>query len=532
MICSILARRVRFDCRPARSAHGLAWAAAEPASRGRSGASGYGSSVTPRVEHRARFSSSATSAAGLRVLLVAGALVALLGGGCVRPPSPPTTTAEVAAGAVGAGIEAGAPERVPVVLVPGLTGSMLRDRETGKVVWGRGLNVLWPRDGGAALALPVAGEPRLEAFAVLERIRLGPIKREVYAPLLQALEAAGYRRSRTDPLNTSAHVTIDGAADLHTFAYDWRQSAVEAARGLAEALEGLRRARGEEELRIDLICQSSGAYVCRWLAKYGGASLDEAQAGGAGGTRTVRVRRLVLVGVADGGALRTLRELDRGRRYVALVGRRMLPEVLFTFPALYEDLPHDGGDLFLGHDGEPLAVDLYDPESWERYGWSALGPEAGRRLERRGARTGPERRLFGTARERRAFLARQLAAARRFQDLLARDPEGFDPAASGLRYYLVGNAYAETPRRAVLFEDGGRWRMLFTGDGQLEELPYPKVRATAPGDGHSTLESMLHLSPAEQEAVAAEPFFIQGGHFEMILEPAAHRRILEFLLEE
>jgi hypothetical protein len=173
----------------------------------------------------------------------------------------------------------------------------------------------------------------------------------------------------------------------------------------------------------------------------------------------------------------------------------MLPEVLFTFPALYEDLPHDGEDLFVDRAGRSLPVDLYDPESWERYGWSAFGAKAERRLARR-ARSDAGRARFGTVEERRAFVARQLAAARRVQALLGRDPEGFDPAAEGSRYYLIGNTRAETPRRAVLFEDRGRWRMLFTGDPELDGLPETKARASALGDGHSSVESMDSTSTA------------------------------------
>lgn len=456
------------------------------------------------------------------------AVALLLAAGCARPATPPATVPDAVSGAAA---EAGAAAPVPVVLVPGLTGSKLRDPETGAVVWGRGPNVLLPRDGGAALALPIAAEPRLEPFGVLEELRLGPLRREVYGPLLRALEAAGYRRSRTGPLPPSGNGAVDADADLFTFAYDWRRSAVDAAQGLARALEGLRSARGEGELRVDLICQSSGAYVCRWLAKYGGASVDEAEEGGTGGPRAVRIRRMVLVGVANGGALRSLREMDRGRRYVPLMGRRMLPEVLFTFPALYEDLPHDGEDLFVDRAGRSVPVDIYDPESWERYGWSAFGAKAKRRLARR-ARSGEGRARFGTPQERRELVARQLASARRVQALLERDPEGFDPAAEGSRYYLIGNAHAETPRRAVLFEEGGRWRMLFTGDPELDRLPETKARASALGDGHSSVESMEHLSPAERRAVAAEPFDIDGGHFEMILEPAVHRWIVEILTGE
>lgn len=431
----------------------------------------------------------------------------------------------------------------PVVLVPGLTGSKLRSRRTGAAVWGRGVDLVWPRDGGYDLALPIAGAPRLEAFAVLETVRLGPARRGIYGPLLRALGARGYRRGR-----------LDSEASLYTFAYDWRRSAVHAAAELEAALEELRRARGEEHLRVDLICQSSGGYVCRWLAKYGGASLEEAAGMPTSGEPPLRlspgpppgveIRRLILVGSANGGALRTLRELDRGRRYLAPWGRRMRPETLFTYPALYEDLPHPDasmnpppepagpperkGSLFVDGEGEPIPrdrVDLYDPASWKRHGWSVFDPEVARRLERSGRRD-----LFGTAAEREAFLARALASARRFQELLARDPAGFADGDRP-RYYLVGNAYALTPRRAVLLREDGVWRTLFPGDPELDRRPYLRARTAAPGDGHATVASMHHLSPAERDALAAEPFYIAGGHFEMIVKPATHRRILEFLTE-
>ena len=244
---------------------------------------------------------------------------------------------------------------------------------------------------------------------------------------------------------------------------------------------------------------------------------------------------MVLVGCANGGALRNLREMDRGRAYIALVGREILPEVLFTFPSLYEDLPHEPGplpmeDLFVDEAGRRLPdVDLYDPATWRRFGWSAMDPKVARRIEASGRRD-----LFGTAEERRAFLARSLDRAKRFQRLLAADPPGFDPAASDpmtgrTRIFLVGNAYTETPKRAVLRRAGDGWETLFAGDRALRHQPYLEALAAGPGDVHATVESMYALSPAERAAVAAEPFYIHGGHFEMILEPATHRRILEEL---
>jgi len=465
-------------------------------------------------------------------------LLAMVACGGARPPVTPLPSVDSTARAPHP--EDLKPPEVPVVLVPGLTGSKLRVRGTGEVVWGEGRDLVFPRDGGYDTVLPIGAPVRLEPFGVLEELRLGPVRRGIYGPLLDFLEAHGYRRGRLQagmdpPDGAGGAAEIDPRATLFTFAYDWRRSAVRAAGELAAALERLRSARasggaGAGNFQVDLICQSSGGYVCRWLAKYGGATLEQAEAGRAGPPQGIHIRRMVLVGCADGGALRNLREMDRGRSYIPLIGRAILPEVLFTLPALYEDLPHATGsmpvaDLFVDGAGWPLPdVDLYDPASWQRYGWSAMDPKVARRIEASGRRD-----LFGTPEERRAFLERSLDRAARFQRMLAADPPGFEPAADGPAYYQVGNAYDETPKRAVLTPGPHGWQTLFAGDRALRHRPYLEAIAAGPGDGHATVESLRALSPKERAALAAEPFYIHGGHFEMILAPATHRWILEQL---
>ncbi len=422
------------------------------------------------------------------------------------------------------------PPEVPVVFVPGVTGSKMKDPATGHVAWGDGRALFLPRDGAYELALPIGGDggdDRLVPYGVLDAVRIGPIEKPVYGPFLDSLAATGRRRG--DLAAPRPGETLFG------FAYDWRRSNAASAATLVERLDALRRARGEDRLTVDLICQSNGVHVCRYLVRHGGASLDEAEAqaesrsgSAAGPPPWLDVRHLVLVAGSNGGSLRILREIDRGRTYVKGIGRRMLPEVLFTFRSLYEDLPHDPpdriGSRFVDPDGRPLDVDLYDPESWRRYGWSVFGPEVARRLDRAGR---PD--LFGTPEERFDFLARALASARRFQRLLAADP----PPGRTPCYHLVGDAYVPTAQRAVLERSGraaeGGWRTLFTGDRRLRRGSYAYDLATAPGDLHATLASQLALSPGERERLVGQPFLLSGGHFELILDPASHRRVAEVL---
>jgi hypothetical protein len=405
---------------------------------------------------------------------------------------------------------------LPIVLVPGATGSELVDGVTGEVLWGSGRALLLPRDLGYRLARPLTAGPEspespVEAGAVIERIRLGVVRREIYRPFLDHFEALGYRRGE---------LTAPGPDHtLFAFPYDWRQSNARTAHQLVEALERLRVARGGGPLGVALVCQSNAAHICRWVAKYGGASPAQAEAGAAGLPAGLSVARLVLVGASNGGAIRVLRELDRGRSYVPLVGRRFAPEVLFTFPPLYEDLPHDLGSAFVTVDGEVTPLDLYGAATWQRYGWSALAPATSSRMDQR-----PD--LFGSTATRLAHLQEALDQARRVQALLARD----SPTFGATRYFAIGASYTETPARAVLVTDRGRWRTLFTGDRALRQRPDLAAMAAAPGDGHATLASQHDLSPQERAALEEDLFTSYGGHFDTILHPATLRAIASFLL--
>ena len=263
--------------------------------------------------------------------------------------------------------------RNPVVLIPGISGSRLVDTADGKIVWGRSGNFFAPRDGGRRLVLPIDASTRAgplrPAGAVLGFRLLGVFKIDIYRPLIRLLEANGYRLGDLrDPRPGDS---------LFVFDYDWRRDNVDAAGRLSEALEGLREARGDSTLHVDLICQSNAARLARYYLKYDGAPLAEAEAGRAGTPERTRVDRLILVGTANGGALTALRDVHLGRTYVPLVGRWFRPETIFTFPSMYEALPAYRDDHFFDEQGSTVEADPFDPRTGSATAGRSTGGSAG-----------------------------------------------------------------------------------------------------------------------------------------------------------
>lgn len=416
---------------------------------------------------------------------------------------------------------ASAVERTPVVIVPGITGSKLRSTADGKLLWGEGKQVLRPKDGGYAMARRIGlaldgSDPSIEATAVIEEMRLfaGLVRKPIYGPVPTALKQQGYRRG---------DLTAPRAGDdLFLFAYDWRGDNIVSAHRLGDRLRAVADARGVTEdaapLQVDLVCQSNGAYICRYLVKYGLATLDEAERGLRRPLVGVSIRKLILVGTSNGGGLRILREVDRGRTYVAGLGRKMTPEVVFTFPSIYQDLPSYIEKPFMDSRGQPLDLDLYDAQTWADQGWSIFDPEVEKRVASRSD-------LFADRAARIDFLARCLERSRRLHRVLRRDLED----APTTRYFLLQNGYYPTSQRAVVRPAAGRSELLFSDDKDLEADPYLAALASAPGDGHATLESQLHLSAQELASMGAEPFLVAGKHFELIIDPSTLRRMMDFL---
>jgi pimeloyl-ACP methyl ester carboxylesterase len=375
----------------------------------------------------------------------------------------------------------------PVILIPGFLGSKLKQKDTGRIAWGKMLDVL--RGGrGDRFTLPITDYPLsanvddLVAYGIYDNA----IGSRYYGDILDALvHHGGYRRGdirRPQP-----------GENCFVFYFDWRRDMVEAAAQLGAAIENLKRVYGDPDLEVDLIAHSMGGLIARYYILYGAEDvLDGSGTPVPTLAGAPNVDRLILIGTPNQGSLFALETLDRGMKKVA---EPVSVREVFTMPSLYEMLPVPGSAVLIDSEGRPLNIDLYDASNWEKYGWSVFGEHQGRKWTR-GRET--------TLEEKREFLERVLERAGRFHLALGQSAE----KPPDTRYFTFGSDCTPTLEKAVLLrKDSGRWELLFQERSARYDSRWVKLRETVfqPGDGVVTRESLLSFPERESSFEADDP---------------------------
>jgi hypothetical protein len=395
----------------------------------------------------------------------------------------------------------------PVVFVPGILGSELVGPD-GSNLWLNLRNALGHHDLALPLTLPFS-----ESRDTLRPAGLLGVDRTLprlfgfteYADFVTLVEAAGFRRDRPSREPGPAY---------HVFTYDWRRDLVESARLLHDALERLADGCGQPELRVNLVAHSMGGLLARYYLRYG-----TAEPGGPvtwAGAR--RIRRLVLVATPNAGGMPALDAILNGSRvgfsYATLASR-----VTERMPALYQLLPPAGAPALLDPRGDPVACDLHDAATWERYGW---GPFSKRPARRRSDRSAAD------LDSRKAYVTDALARGRAFCAALYRSPASACPA----RVLLLGGDCLPTLGRVLLAERPGQAPRFLPETRQQAELMLEA------GDGRVTLASALaaHLAESEAGEVAcglpevSQVFIGAADHHGIYDEPTFQSLLLRFLL--
>jgi pimeloyl-ACP methyl ester carboxylesterase len=240
--------------------------------------------------------------------------------------------------------------RVPphfLVLVPGMMGSKLRDRRTGKIVWldfdSFPLNPFewddWVEQMLDEVAYP---NDNLEPAGIMDRVMfMAPwARQEQYSRLLEALEQMGY-------------CFDDGAPECnaHTFAYDWRQDIRISGRQLGDAIERWRVLHDGAPAWV--IGHSMGGIAARWyIEKEGGKDF---------------VSRLFLMASPWNGAPKALSTIFMGldlfmrARLNPLKIRELTRRTVRSFPSAYQILPHR--EFYLT-DSQGRRVDPFTNTEW------------------------------------------------------------------------------------------------------------------------------------------------------------------------
>jgi len=410
-----------------------------------------------------------------------------------------------------------AAEQPPLIVIPGIMGSKLRDTVTGEVVWPGSLwNLVSNKFDVLALDIDpqtLAPKPsRLEAFDITDTAA----GHDFYNRLIETLENYGdFRR-------TIAGTPVTDPYERHFYVlpYDWRRDNVQTARQLDALIEQIRKDYGRPDLRVDIVAHSMGGLVSRYYLRFGtddvldGGDIHVTMKGAA------KINRLILLGTPSLGSANTIRGFVEGEKIV----RTVSPETLATMASAYQLLPHTMRKPLIGIDGRPLRVnpddassaevDLFDPAAWRALEWSVYDPAVEKRVVESAAGAGQGETRLKTL---QAFFDRSLVRAGRFQHALS-VPQPDDP----VKLIVFGADCALTPARVLVEQDGAR-RVPRFEPGEIRS-PRPDKQydllMLEPGDGRVVKPSLLgrqSLDPTVQGGRAgsfpiAFSFFLCEDH--------------------
>jgi pimeloyl-ACP methyl ester carboxylesterase len=343
----------------------------------------------------------------------------------------------------------------PVILIPGLSGSELRNKLTGERIW---FKTLKPKSED--IRLPISNDVAklgddIEPGDILRNIKLGPISvTDVYGGFVKAMELrAGYLEEKWDDPGPEAYHD-----SLYVYAYDWRLDNIENARRLVRKVEALKKKLGKPNLKFDIVSHSMGGLIARYAAMYGDADLPPGNiAPKPTWAGAKHFDKIVLLGTPNEGSVTSLSTLVGG---FTLGGVQIdLPFfqdtskfTAFTIPTAYQLLPAPGTLRAFDDRLEPIEIDLYDPKTWTKYGWNPLDDK-----EFADEFSIAERKIAP------AFFASSLARAKRLYEALSA-PSGKNP---GVSFHLVGSDCRTALDAVVIYRDrdSNKWKTIFRPKG-------------------------------------------------------------------
>jgi len=395
----------------------------------------------------------------------------------------------------------------PVIIIPGILGSELVNSETKERVW---INLSESKTDG--LSLPISSNlannrDKIIATRIIERAKISNFLPEVsiYEALIQAMERyGGYTKG--DWENPDA---ANGGLDkYYVFAYDWRLDNVENARTLIRKIEELKQKIGNAELRFNVIAHSMGGLIARYAAMYGEQDLPSNDAktlpnwNGA-----AHFNKIFMFGTPNEGSMATLELLLKGYRVGGFNINVLNRETAITSPAVFQLLPHQNTARFYDENLNLIEVDLYNPETWKKYGWSAYSDSTFRNKfagQPNAMSVNGRKSEFADVSldELETYFANTLKRTKLFHDALNADTA----VPSSLGFFAFGSDCDNTQDGVILHKNPKTniWQTIFTpksyktSSGKLITKAETRAKLYAPGDTRVTRRSLLAETINEQ----------------------------------
>jgi len=399
----------------------------------------------------------------------------------------------------------------PIVIIHGLMGSTLVDKTSGKEFYPKSASAVALSDYQELAISPVS--------AAGDNLVPGTILTDIaginfYGALTRVLENEGQFIN-----STPGQAVGEQKRRYYTFIYDWRRDNVIAVKQLHAFLEQIRQDYKDPNLRVDIIAHSNGGLLANYYLRYGPNDvLDQKefsqwQEGGK------RVRRVVLLGTPNLGSVTSLERLMRGFR----LGLRLIPvEVLTSFATPFQALPSPIAQSVVDPNGQPAAINIYDPVLWQTNAWSVYSPEFIKTIEKQS--TSPEEASARLKILQETF-AKHLLRAERFQSSLT-----VPIMHNGIRMAAFGGDCELTASRAVLDHSNGKPFLAFKEKdvvNKVHGIDYDYLMM-APGDGLVTRDSQdagqYSFLPLRQS------FFLCERHEFLVNNPYFQNNLLYFLL--
>lgn len=446
--------------------------------------------------------------------------------------------------------------KLPVIIIPGITGSQIVNLETKKTIW---FTFGFSRDEFDDLRLPMSTNLKqntdsLVAGDIIREIKLPGVLKifpeiGVYENALKALKENGYTEGDWDnPQSTDV---------FYVFGYDWRRDNVETAQILLEKIEVLKTKLNLPELKFNLIAHSMGGLIARYAAMYGKADLPKN-----GSTPSLtwagarHINKILLFGVPNEGSFSAFEVLIKG---YSLAGRKLPfvrdlgPDDVFSIPSIYQLLPNVNTSGFVNRDLKPIRIDIFNPANWIKYNWGAISdPKFLGKLKDAAKipkikpiewkiKNSDDKILSETTyQQAQQFLGVVLKRAKSFQLAL-----GVNVTKSPIEFLAYGSECEPTLNAVVLIFDSKKkvWHTLTEAEkiknSKGHEISKDEMKKVmfADGDGRITRSSFLPVIKTGKAIVkylipTKKTFFACSEHQKLLNDPTIQSNYLTELADE